>query len=167
MGRESRGGRSLGGGAGEAGGGEEEDVGEEETAGSGSKGRGDLGGDAEGAVVVVVEKGKDEVDDFGRHGVGVWSVQAEKQNGRAGCGRRRGAETHGPADRDRDGGVRISHVVLFPGALQPQSVLDVADDEQRPPWPPPTSPSRTTTPSSPFLPSSRTPTTATAPSLRT
>jgi len=49
---------------------EEDDVGKEETTSSGSKGRGDEGTDTE-RVVVVVEKGKDEVDDFGRHWVGV------------------------------------------------------------------------------------------------
>lgn len=49
---------------------EEDDVGKEETTSSSSKGRGDEGTDTE-RVVVVVEKGKDEVDDFGRHWVGV------------------------------------------------------------------------------------------------
>jgi len=96
-------GGSLGGRAGMAGGGEEDDVGKEETTSSGSKGRGDLGTDAEGGMVVVVEKGKDEVDDFGRHWVGVWSVQAEKQNGRgAGCGGRRGEKRTDPCEMETE-----------------------------------------------------------------
>jgi len=110
-------GGSLGGRAGMAGGGEEDDVGKEETTSSGSKGRGDLGTDAEGGMVVVVEKGKDEVDDFGRHWVGVWSVQAEKQNGRERVvedDEERSART---LARWRRRGVRISQVVLLFGEL--------------------------------------------------
>jgi len=72
MRRGGRSGRSLGGRTGVTGSREEDDVGKEETTSSSSKGRGrgDEGTDTEG-VVVVVEKGKDEVDDFGRHWVGV------------------------------------------------------------------------------------------------
>jgi len=71
MRRGDRRGRSLGGRTGVTGSREEDDVGKEKTTSSSSKGRGDKGTDAEGVVVVVVEEGKDEVDDFGRHWVGV------------------------------------------------------------------------------------------------
>jgi len=70
MRRGGRSGRSLGGRTWVTRSREEDDVGKEETTSSSSKGRGDEGTDTE-RVVVVVEKGKDEVDDFGRHWVGV------------------------------------------------------------------------------------------------